>query len=115
MATRDCPFCGKEVYDRLTQCPYCREPLPHAPIMRTHSSKASSDGGPEIRRGLLCVLLATLIGYFAGGYSPLNLPFPIGPIVTIYLSPLLFLCGLGLAIHGYYLQHKDTVRASRSS
>jgi hypothetical protein len=112
MATRDCPFCGKEVYDRLTQCPYCREPLAQAPKVRAASS---SDGGSEIRRGLLCVLLATLIGYFAGGYSPLNLPLPIGPIVTTYLSPLLFLSGLGLSIHGYYLQHKDTVRASRSS
>jgi hypothetical protein len=111
MATRDCPFCGKEVYDRLTQCPYCRESLGHAPVLRRSSEGA--DGGSQIRRGLLCILLATLIGYFAGGYSPLNLPMPIGPIVTTYLSPLLCLSGIGLTIHGYYLQHKETVRASR--
>jgi hypothetical protein len=115
MATRDCPFCGKEVYDRLTQCPYCRETLAQARRVRTVES--ASNGGTEIRRGLLCVLLATLIGYFAGGYSPspLNLPFPILPMVTTYLSPLLFFCGISLTLHGYYLQHKDTVRASRST
>jgi hypothetical protein len=110
MATRECPFCGKELFDKLTQCPYCREPLSQAPKIRPASS---SDGGSQIRRGLLCVLLATLIGYFAGGYSPLTLPTPVMPVITNYLSPFLFLCGLGLTLHGYYLQHKDIVRTSR--
>jgi hypothetical protein len=110
MATRDCPFCGKQVFDKLTQCPYCRESLSQAPKVRPVSA---SDGGAQIRRGLLCVLLATVIGYFAGGYSPLNLPTPVMPIITAYLSPFLFLCGLGLTVHGYYLQHKDMVRTSR--
>jgi len=113
MATRDCPFCGKEVYERITQCPYCRESLGQAPQLRPQSSGVG--GGTQIRRGLLCVLLATLIGYFAGGFSPspMNLPFPILPLVTRYLSPLLALAGAGLVLHGYYLQHRDTLRAAR--
>jgi hypothetical protein len=111
MATRECPFCGKTVYERLTQCPYCREPLAAAP--RTRHTSSHSDGGQQIRRGLLCVLLAALIGYFAGGYSPspMNLPIPVLPVVSTYLSPLLFLGGMGLAVHGYYLN----LRAQRSS
>ncbi len=113
MATRGCPFCGKEVYDRLSQCPYCRESLPYVPQIRS-SSSSSSDGGAQIRRGLLCVLLATVIGYFAGGYSGWPLPIPILPVVTKYLSPLLFLSGFGLALHGYIQQHRSH-RTTRSS
>jgi hypothetical protein len=48
----------------------------------------------EIRRGLLYMFLAAVIYYFAGGYSAMNLPFPIDPLVTVYLSPLLFVSGL---------------------
>jgi hypothetical protein len=107
MATRECPFCGKTVYDRLTQCPYCRESLPVIP--RARSGSGGDGGGTQIRRGLLCVLLAALIGYFAGGYSPspMNLPIPIPPIVYKYLSPMLFLSGLGLTLHGYYLNFRS--------
>jgi len=61
-------------------------------------------GKSKIRQGLLYVLLAALVHYFAGGYSPLKLPLPVGPIVTNYLSPLLFLAGIGLAIFGVYLK-----------
>ena len=63
-----------------------------------------SDGGSKIRNGLLCILLAGVVHYFAGGYSAMQLPFPIQPIVTIYLSPLLLLCGLGLTSFGIYLK-----------
>jgi hypothetical protein len=48
-----------------------------------------------------------VIHYFAGGYSALDLPFPINPIVTVYLSPMLFLSGLGLGIYGFYLQSQN--------
>lgn len=111
MATRQCPFCGKEVFDRLTQCPYCREGLPAAPRV-DHSYEP---GSGEIRRGLLAVLLAALLGYFGGGYSALPLPFPIKPLVSTYLSPLLFLSGVALSLHGYYLQHKASSHSSRSA
>jgi hypothetical protein len=103
MSTRECPFCGKSVYARLTQCPYCREPLPVVVRVRTNIN----DGGREIRRGLLFVLLAAVIGYFAGGYSALPLPIPVLPIVGKYLSPLLALSGLGLTVHGYILNFKS--------
>lgn len=80
---------------------------------RIHNN-SSSGGGAEIRRGLLCVLLATLIGYFAGGFSPspMSLPITILPIVTRYLSPLLFLSGAGLVLHGFYLNHKSSTSTS---
>lgn len=103
MSTRECPFCGKSVYVRLTQCPYCREPLPAA-VVRARTN--ASDGSREIRRGLLFVLLAAVIGYFAGGYSAFPLPIPVLPIVGKYLSPLLALSGLGLTVHGYILNFK---------
>jgi hypothetical protein len=106
MATRECPFCGKGVPVQLVQCNYCRETLPETPRVKNGSS-SSSKGSGQIRRGLLFMLLAAVIGYFAGGYSSLKLPIPILPAISSYLSPLLFLSGLGLAIHGYYVHHKS--------
>ncbi|HUJ30972.1 MAG TPA: hypothetical protein VLY23_06800 [Candidatus Acidoferrum sp.] len=73
---------------------------------------SGDNGGTQIRRGLLYMLLAAVIGYFGGGYSAMRLPFPLHPILTTYLSPVLFLGGLGLSIHGYYLQHKSSVNDS---
>jgi len=63
-------------------------------------------GSTQIRRGLLYMLLAGVIAYFAGGYSPLKIPIAVLPVVSAYLSPLLFLSGLGLAIYGYFRQHR---------
>jgi hypothetical protein len=54
----------------------------------------------EIRQGLLLMLLAAVTYYFAGGYSAMNLPFPITPVVNVYLSPLLFASGFGLTAYG---------------
>jgi hypothetical protein len=88
----------------LTQCVYCREALPAVPQIRGDRAR-SMEGRNKIRQGLLCVLLAAVVHYFAGGYSLMQLPFPIQPIVTIYLSPLLFLSGLGLTSFGLYLQY----------
>ena len=113
MVRRECPFCGKSVSAALTQCVFCRETLP--PLPRDASataSRVSSNGGSKIRRGMLYMLLAAVIGYFAGGYSAMALPFPLNPVLTTYLSPLLFLGGLGLSAHGYYLQHKSTAHSS---
>jgi ABC-type thiamin/hydroxymethylpyrimidine transport system permease subunit len=73
--------------------------LPEIAVLRPHQVKKRS----EIRRGLLYMLLAAVIHYFAGGYSAMNLPFPILPFVTVYLSPLLFLGGLGLTVYGLYV------------
>ena len=59
------------------------------------------------------MLLAALIHYFAGGYSTMNVPFPINPVVTLYLSPLLFLGGLGLALYGLWLRNRARSIAPR--
>lgn|SRR5215469_2931534 len=102
MAVRQCPFCGRTVTADWQQCPFCREALPPAPLIAPPSRPPASRG--KIREGLLCVLLAAIVHYFAGGYSTMNLPFPVQPFVTIYLSPLLLLCGIGLILHSF-LQH----------
>jgi hypothetical protein len=83
----------------LIQCPDCREMLPQIAVVSPPPVKKRT----EIRRGLLYMLLAAVIYYFAGGYSAMNLPFPINPLVTVYLSPLLFVSGLGLTIYGFYV------------
>jgi len=103
MATRQCPHCGKDVFDRMKQCPYGGEAMGPVPQIRGDRVR-QADGGSKIRNGLLCILLAAVVHYFAGGYSAMQLPFPIQPIVTIYLSPLLLLCGVGLALFGFYLK-----------
>lgn len=104
MALRECPYCGKMVYDQLTQCNYCREPLPQMRLPK--GAAAPPAGGDRIRRGLLFMLLAAAIGYFASGSSAWTLPVPVPSIVANYLSPLLFLSGLGLSLHGLYLRHR---------
>lgn len=103
MAARQCPFCGRLVTADWPQCPYCREALPPVPAV---SQSQPRDRG-KVREGLLCVLLAVIVHYFAGGYSTMNLPFPIQPIVTIYLSPLLLLGGIGLIVHSFLTRLKS--------
>lgn len=105
MPTRDCPHCGKAVYDQSTQCVYCREPLTPAPQVQTQN-QGRYVGRSKVRQGLLCVLLAAVVRYFAGGYSAMQLPFPVQPIVTIYLAPVLLLCGLALTVMGFVMQRK---------
>jgi hypothetical protein len=53
------------------------------------------------------MLLAAVIHYFVAGYSAMDLPIPIAPVVVAYLTPLLFLGGLGLTLYGFYLRNKD--------
>src|ERR1700722_11158069 len=99
---RQCPFCGKKLSWNLDHCPYCREALPA--MARPHQAAPVNQSG-NIRRGLLYMLLAAVIHYFAGGYSALNLPFPIVSVVTSCLSPVVFLGGLGLTLYGLYCKH----------
>ena len=100
LPTRQCPYCGQPVHGSLAECPHCHETIPElradAPAPRR-----SEAGRRTIRRGLLCMLLAAVIHYFAGGYSAMQLPYPIQPVGTVYLAPLLFLGGLGLSLYGY--------------
>lgn len=103
MAMRECPYCGRRVFDKLTQCSFCRERLPE--VRSPRPIAATAGGGDSIRRGLLFMLGAAVIGYFAGTSSPWISPVAIPPAVANYLSPLLFLSGLGLSFHGFYLRH----------
>ena len=100
---RRCVFCGKHIAGHLTQCPFCREAIPQVQL----SPRTGPDGRHQIRRGLLYMLLAGVIHYFAAGYADpikIPLPAPILPLVTQYGTPLLFLGGLGLAFYGVLLR-----------
>jgi hypothetical protein len=102
--TRRCVYCGKAMAVHLTQCPFCREAVPQVQLSR----RRGPDGRQQIRRGLLFMLLAAVIYYFAGGYgAPLRMPIEIVPAVTNYLLPLLFLSGLGLSVYGLFLRAKS--------
>jgi hypothetical protein len=101
MQERICPFCGKPIGASLVRCPYCREAIPSG-VAPLASRKTRSEGGSNIRRGLLWALLAAVIYYFAGGHSPLTLPLTVPGFVTQYLVPLLFLAGVAMAFYGAY-------------
>ncbi len=96
---RQCPYCGKPAPISSAECPYCHETFSS---ITTVSWRAPKRG--NIRQGLLYMLLAGVIHYFAGPDSGMDLPFSISPMVTRYLTPLLFLCGLGLVFHAFYLR-----------
>src|ERR1700704_6373365 len=101
--TRRCVFCGKSMAARLTQCPFCREAVPQVLLSR----RTGQNGRQHIRRGLLYMLLGAVIHYFAGGYgNPIQIPLPapVLPLVTQYLTPLLFLGGFGLTLYGLFLK-----------
>jgi hypothetical protein len=105
--TQRCAYCGKQMAAHLTQCPFCREAVPQVQVSR----RSGSNGRSQIRRGLLYMLLGAVLHYFAGGYGApvflIPLPTPVLPLVTHYLTPLLFLGGLGLTIYGLFLKVKS--------
>lgn len=88
----------------LTRCPYCREDVPQVRLATGHKRIG---GREQIRRGLLYMLLAGVIQYFAAGYSGLSVPIAIPEVVTTYLAPVVFISGLGLLIYGLYLRSKS--------
>jgi hypothetical protein len=108
--TQRCAYCGKQMAARLTQCPFCREAVPTVQFSPLRKSSGSG-GRSQIRRGLLYMLLGGVIHYFAGGYGApifqIPLPAPVMPLVTQYLTPLLFLGGLGFAVYGLFLKVKS--------
>src|ERR1700724_168097 len=103
VSTRPCVFCGKSILAHLTRCPHCREDIPQVHV----PTRKRTGGRLEIRRGLLYMLLAGVIQYFAARYSIFTLPITVPPLVTAYLAPVVFLSGLGLLIYGFYLRSKS--------
>lgn len=104
MQMRQCAFCGKRIAAQLNQCPFCREMVPQVRLSRA----SSGAGRTQVRRGLLYMLLAGVIYYFAAGYAkPLQVPIAIQPAVVNYLAPLLFLGGLGLTLYGLIQKAKS--------
>ena len=101
--SKNCVYCGKAMPAHLAQCPHCRE---MAPEVRLSPRAMRQSGRDQVRRGLLWMLLAVVIHYFSGGYSPMHLPVPtlINPALTSYLTILLFLSGAGLGVYGLYLR-----------
>lgn len=102
-ALRQCLHCGRQVPSDLAQCPNCREALPQVSV----AERPQPQKRTEIRRGMLYMLLAGVIHYFAGGYSAMNLPFPIHPVVTVYLPPMLFLSGFGMILYEIFTWKKE--------
>jgi hypothetical protein len=102
VAMRSCVFCGKSMLSHLRRCPHCREAVPQVNLM-----SRPRGGRARIRRGLLYMLLAGVIQYFAAGYSNFTLPIAVPPVVTAYLAPVVFLSGLGLLIFGLYERSKS--------
>jgi len=71
------------------------------------SRSSTSSGRQPIRRGLLYMLLAGVIYYFAAGYAkPYTVPVAVQPVIVNYLAPLLFLGGLGLTLYGLFLRSR---------
>src|SRR5215470_11002007 len=61
LATRPCVYCGKQMLATLNRCPHCREEMPQVQL----SHRVRTGGRQQIRRGLLYMLLAGVIQYFA--------------------------------------------------
>ncbi len=101
-----CVYCGKHMAAHLKQCPFCREAVPQ--VQLTH--RTGPDGRLHIRRGLLYMLLAGVVYYFAAGYGdPFKIPLPASalPLVTQYLTPLVFFGGLGMTVYGLLLKFRS--------
>jgi hypothetical protein len=71
-------------------------------VSRVNSVK-TFQGRQYMRRGFLYALLAGVAYFFAGGYSGMNLPFPIPNFVIGILIPALFALGLGMILYGGFL------------
>lgn len=98
MGRQQCPNCGLWVADEVARCPQCREDLHGAPHVRLRGLQ----GRGQMRRGVLYMIWAAVLYYFAAGYSPLELPVEVPPMVTSWILPLFFLAGLGLAAYGAF-------------
>lgn len=100
MKSRSCPYCGKPVGPTLINCPYCREAIPREQALK---NSFGEQGRKYMRRGLLYTLMAGVVYYFAGGFSPMTLPVSVPAEVNLYFTPLIFALGLGHVLYGLFL------------
>jgi len=98
LAARHCVYCGKPVAPHHSQCPHCREAVPK---VRLAPAPVPAAKRSQMRRGILYMLLALVIHYVALRSGSLNLPFSVNPAVT-YLTTMMFLAGLALALYGFF-------------
>ncbi len=47
------------------------------------------------------MLLALILHFVIARSGALNLPFTVSPMIGLYLTPILFLGGLALALYGF--------------
>lgn len=99
--SRQCPFCGWLVDEDALSCYHCRETLPGKVVAHSRNPAA---GHTEIRRGLLYALLAGVIHYAAMRAAEMDLPVQVPTAITEYLTPLLFVAGIGLLFYGWVLR-----------
>jgi hypothetical protein len=97
---RQCIHCGKLIRRGLSQCPYCREAQTEVNVTKMHASSVGSAG--NFRTGLLLVLLAGVIQYFSGGYSPPQLPPEFTSPALTYAVPLLAVGGAALILYAVF-------------
>ena len=95
MVRKQCAYCGEFVGEDVRRCPNCREEIPERVVLHK-----APQGGEEIRRGLLYMLLGATAYYFLSPGAPYPVPVHIPSEVTTYLLPLLMLLGLGFTIYG---------------
>jgi hypothetical protein len=98
VSVRQCVYCGKPVAPHHSHCPHCRETVPKVRLAPAPAPAAVKGG--QIRRGFLYMLLGLVIHFVALRADSLNLPLSVNPTVS-YLSTMLFLGGLALALYGF--------------
>ena len=97
---RNCVYCGKPLPERGEQCPHCREAVPKVRLGPAPTSPPSAKSG-QMRRGILYLVLGLVVHFIALRSDSLNLPFSVHPAVG-YLSAMLILGGIGLALYGFF-------------
>ena len=104
MGTRECPFCGKKIFEAFKDCPHCHETLPERRQTSKPAPSGITPGRGMLRRGLLYMMFVAAIYYFMSPSSPYQIHLPYPSVLTTYLLPLFFVMGLIFALYGIY-QH----------
>ncbi|GAC1636660.1 MAG: hypothetical protein NVS9B14_15780 [Candidatus Acidiferrum sp.] len=78
--------------------------MPSASNISTRVSNVHGfEGRKYMRRGFLYALMASVIYFFAAGYSGMTIPVHIPDFVNALLIPLLFAAGIGMMLYGGFL------------